>query len=51
MPYGLYVERRAENDLKKLGASLFSEIIAKIKELADNPHSHGSKKIVGSRND
>jgi mRNA interferase RelE/StbE len=51
MPYELYIERRAEKDLKKLEASLFSEIVARIKELADNPHPHGSKKIAGSQND
>jgi mRNA-degrading endonuclease RelE of RelBE toxin-antitoxin system len=51
MPYELYIERRAENDLKKLEESLFSEIIARIKELSDNPRPHGSKKIAGSQND
>jgi mRNA interferase RelE/StbE len=51
MPYELYIERRAEKDLKKLEAPLFSEIVARIKELADNPHPPGSKKIAGSHND
>ncbi len=51
MPYELYIERRAEKDLKKLETALFSEIVAKIKGLADNPHPQGCKKIAGSHND
>jgi mRNA interferase RelE/StbE len=51
MPYELYIERRAEKDLKKLETALFSEIVAKIKGLVDNPHPQGSKKIAGSHND
>lgn len=51
MPYELYVERHAEKDLNKLSPSLFSQITAKIKELAVNRHPKGSRKISGSRKD
>ena len=51
MPYELHIERHAERDLKKLEAPLFTQIVTKIKELADNPHPQGSKKITGSQND
>ena len=51
IPYDLYIERRAERDLKKLETSIFTQIVRKIKELADNPHLQGSKKIAGSQND
>lgn len=51
MPYELHIERHAEKDLNKLEKSLFIQIAARIKELADNPHPQGSKKITGSQND
>jgi len=51
MPYEVYIERRAEKDLKKLEGPLFSEIVARIKGLAGNPRPTGSKKIAGSQND
>lgn len=51
MPFELYIERHAEKDLQKLEASLFKQIVKKIKELSDNPHPHGSRKITGSQND
>jgi mRNA-degrading endonuclease RelE of RelBE toxin-antitoxin system len=49
MPYELYIERHAEKDLKRLEASTFTEIAAKIKELADNPRPQGCRKITGSQ--
>ncbi len=51
MKYELFIEGRAEKDLKKLDTSLFKLIITEIKNLADNPHPHNSKKITGSKND
>jgi mRNA-degrading endonuclease RelE of RelBE toxin-antitoxin system len=51
MPYELLIERRAEKDLKKLDASLFSLIAKKIKSLSANPYPPGSRKLSGSQND
>jgi mRNA interferase RelE/StbE len=51
MSYELFIEHRAEKDLKKLEPVLFNLIIAEIKNLSENPHPHNSKKIVGSKND
>jgi mRNA interferase RelE/StbE len=51
MQYELLIERNAEKDLKKLKISLFTKITTKIKDLADNPHPQGSRKITGSQND
>ena len=51
MSYELLIERRAEKDLKKLEASLFTSIVEKIKSLSVNPHSSGSRKLSGSQND
>lgn len=51
MPYELHIERHAEKDLNKLEKTVFIQIVAKIKELAGNPHPQGSKKITGSQND
>lgn len=51
MPYELLIERHAEKDLKKLSSQLFSQIMAKIRALAMNPHPQGSRKISGSARD
>lgn len=51
MPYELLIERHAEKDLKKLSSQLFSQIMAKIRALAMNPHPQGSRKISGSAKD
>ena len=51
MAYDLLIEHRAEKDLKKLDAALFSQIVAKIKLLSENPHPSGSRKLLGSQND
>jgi len=50
MSYEIYIESRAEKDLKKLGPELFTLIVAEIKNLAENPHPHNSRKITGSIN-
>ncbi|MCX5813364.1 MAG: type II toxin-antitoxin system RelE/ParE family toxin [Proteobacteria bacterium] len=51
MSYELYIERHAEKDLNKLPPTLFSQIAAKIKKLASDPHPRESKKIKGSLKD
>ena len=51
MSYELLIEHRAEKDLKKLEASLFSLIAGRIKSLSENPHPPGSRKLTGSQND
>lgn len=49
--YEVYLERRAEQDLKRLSASNFQRIITHIKALAENPRPAGCRKISGSKND
>jgi mRNA interferase RelE/StbE len=51
MKYELFIESRAEKDLKKLEAALFKLILAEIENLSGNPHPHNSRKITGSKND
>lgn len=49
--YEVYLERRAEQDLKRLSARNFRRIITRIKALAENPRPTGCRKISGSVND
>lgn len=49
--YKVYLERAAEQDLKRLSARNFQRIIPCIKALAENPRPIGCRKISGSRND
>jgi mRNA interferase RelE/StbE len=49
--YEVYLERSAENDLKRLPTSIFHRIIPQIKALAENPRPSGCRKITGSKND
>ena len=49
--YEVYLERSAENDLKRLPTSIFHRIIPQIKTLAANPRPSGCRKITGSKND
>jgi mRNA interferase RelE/StbE len=49
--YDVYLERAAENDLKRLPASTFHRIVPQIKSLAENPRPPGCHKITGSKND
>jgi len=49
--YEVYLERSAENDLKRLPASIFHRIIPQIKALAESPRPSGCRKIAGSKND
>jgi len=49
--YEVYLERAAEQALKRLSARNFQRIIPRIKALAENPRPVGCRKISGSRND
>ena len=49
--YEVYLERSAENDLKRLPTSTFRRIIPQIKTLAEKPRPSGCRKITGSKND
>ena len=49
--YEILLERSAERDLKKLPKRMFDRIVLGIKSLAQNPKPHGTRKIIGSRND
>jgi len=46
----VYLERAAENDLKRLPATTFHRIIPKIRILAENPRPSGCRKLTGSKN-
>jgi len=49
--YEVYLERSAENDIKRLPTPIFHRIIRQIKTLAENPRPSGCRKIAGSKND
>ena len=49
--YEVYLERAAENDLKRLPTVTFHRIIPHIKALAENPRPSGCRKLAGSKND
>jgi mRNA interferase RelE/StbE len=49
--YEIYVEKAAENDLKRLPATIFHRIISQIRALAENPRPLGCRKLTGSKND
>jgi mRNA interferase RelE/StbE len=49
--YEVYLERAAENDLKRLPTTTFHRIISQIKALAENPRPSGCRKLAGSKND
>ena len=49
--YEVYLERSAENDIKRLPTSIFGRIIPQIRALAENPRPSGCRKIAGSKND
>jgi mRNA interferase RelE/StbE len=49
--YEVFLERRAERDLKQLEAKEFHRIIREIKLLAENPRPAGCRKIAGSESD
>jgi len=49
--YEVYLEQRAQRDLKKLSAEDFDRVIRRIKALAKDPRRAGCRKISGSKND
>ena len=49
--YEVYLERSAENDLRRLTPSIFHRILPHIKTLSGNPRPSGCRKITGSSND
>jgi mRNA interferase RelE/StbE len=48
MPYSVIIENRAQKEFLKLPALYNSSIRHTIGTLADNPRSHGVKKLAGS---
>ena len=49
--YEVFLESRAERDLRRLPVEISHRIIKQIKGLAENPRPPGSRKITGSEND
>ena len=49
--YEVYLEKAAENDLKRLPTTTFHRIIPHIKALAENPRPLSCRKLTGSKND
>lgn len=49
--FDVYLERTAEQDLKRLPVDIFGRIIERVASLAGEPRPSGCRKIVGSRSD
>lgn len=49
--YEVYLERRAERDLRRLPPNVFQRLLEAIHGLAANPRPPGARKIVGSQSD
>ena len=49
--YEVYLEKSAENDLKRLPTSVFDRIIPQIKSLGEDPRPSGCRKITDSKSD
>ena len=49
--YEVWLEGRAERDLKRLPPEQFAQLIPHIQALAEDPRPAGSRKLTGSRND
>jgi len=49
--YEVYLERRAERDLKRVSSDDFHRIISSIKALTQEPRPDGCRKITGSKSD
>ena len=49
--YDIFLEQRAERDLKALSVEEFHRIIAAIQALAGSPRPSGCRKISGSKSD
>ena len=49
--FEVYIEKAAENDIKRLPSTHFHRIIPQIRALAENPIPSGCRKLTGSKND
>jgi mRNA interferase RelE/StbE len=49
--YEVYLEGRAERDLKRLATAVRARIVAAIRTLAADPRPHGARKLRGTAND
>ena len=49
--YEVYIERAAENDLKRLPTATFHRIIPYIRALAENPRPSSCRKLTASKDD
>jgi mRNA interferase RelE/StbE len=49
--YEVYLERSAENDLKRLPATTFHRVLSVLETLAKNPRPSGCRKLAGSKSD
>ncbi len=49
--YEVYIEKTAENDLRRLPTSTFQRVIPQIRAFAQNPRPSGCQKLIGSKND
>jgi len=49
--YEVFLESRAERDLRRLPAATFARIIREVMALGQNPRPAGCRKIAGSQND
>lgn len=49
--YEVYLERAAEQDLKRLSAENFQRVIPHIKALTEIPRPTGCRKLYGSKSD
>ncbi len=49
--YEVYLEAKAERELKNLPVNIFDSIIPHIKALSKIPRPSGCRKITGSKND
>jgi mRNA interferase RelE/StbE len=49
--YEVFLETRAQRDLRRLPTELFRRLVARIKGLAENPRPPGCRKITGSEHD
>lgn len=49
--YEVFLERRAERDLRRLPKDEFGRVVREIRLLAENPRPSGCHKISGSKSD
>lgn len=49
--YKVLLESGAEKDLRRLPAEVFTQIIPRLKDLANDPRPPGCRKLAGSNND